>query len=49
MELIVPKILIGLAVGTLIGMTGMGGGVRLLPMLIFCLGVAPEHESSLKF
>lgn len=49
MELIVLKILIGLVMGTLIGVTGMGGGVLLLPMSIFCLGVAPEHESSLKF
>lgn len=35
------KILIGLVVGTLIGMTGLGGGVLLLPMLIFGLKVPP--------
>ena len=33
------KILIGLVVGTLIGMTGLGGGVLLLPLLIFGLKV----------
>jgi uncharacterized membrane protein YfcA len=33
------KILIGFGVGTLIGMTGLGGGVLLLPILIFGLGV----------
>src|SRR5438046_10403355 len=35
------KILIGLVVGTLIGMTGLGGGVLLLPVLIFGLKVPP--------
>jgi len=39
MELIALKILIGLVVGFLIGMTGLGGGVLLLPMLIFGLRV----------
>lgn len=39
MELITLKILIGLVVGFLIGMTGLGGGVLLLPMLIFGLRV----------
>jgi uncharacterized protein len=34
-------ILIGLFVGTLIGMTGLGGGVLLLPILIFILRVPP--------
>src|SRR6202163_3914985 len=33
------KILIGLVVGTLIGLTGLGGGVLLLPLLIFGLKV----------
>lgn len=33
------KILIGFLVGTLIGMTGLGGGVLLLPLLIFGLKV----------
>src|SRR5437868_14881662 len=35
------KILIGVVVGTLIGMTGLGGGVLLLPILIFGLKVPP--------
>jgi len=34
-------IFIGLLVGTLIGMTGLGGGVLLLPILIFVLKVPP--------
>jgi uncharacterized membrane protein YfcA len=33
------KVLVGLLVGTLIGMTGLGGGVLLLPILIFGLHV----------
>ncbi len=39
MPLIVGKVLIGAFVGVLIGMSGMGGGVALLPILIFGLGV----------
>ena len=39
MELIALKIFIGFVVGTLIGLTGLGGGVLLLPMLIFGLRV----------
>ena len=39
MNLLTLKILIGFGVGTLIGMTGLGGGVLLLPILIFGLGV----------
>ena len=35
------KIFVGFTVGTLIGMTGMGGGVLLLPVLIFGLHVPP--------
>ena len=35
------KILIGFLVGTLIGITGLGGGVLLLPILIFGLKVPP--------
>src|SRR5437016_3236558 len=35
------KVLIGFVVGTLIGMTGLGGGVLLLPVLIFGLRVPP--------
>ena len=41
MPLLLLKILAGLVVGTLIGMSGMGGGVALLPILIFGLGVPP--------
>ncbi len=39
MPLIAGKILIGFLVGTLIGLTGLGGGVLLLPLLIFGLHV----------
>lgn len=39
MELFTAKVLIGFAVGTLIGLTGLGGGVLLLPVLIFGLRV----------
>src|SRR5215472_1475837 len=39
MGLVSLKILIGFVVGTLIGMTGLGGGVLLLPLLIFGLRV----------
>jgi len=39
--LIAAKILIGFVVGSLIGMTGVGGGVLLLPVLIFVLRVPP--------
>jgi uncharacterized protein len=39
MELLLAKILIGFGVGTLIGLTGLGGGVLLLPILIFGLRV----------
>jgi len=39
--LIAAKILIGFFVGMLIGLTGVGGGVLLLPILIFGLGVPP--------
>src|SRR5437899_5799963 len=38
---IAARILIGLVVGTLIGMTGLGGGVLLLPVLMFGLKVPP--------
>src|SRR6202043_221288 len=40
MDLVI-KILVGFGVGTLIGMTGLGGGVLLLPILIFGLHVPP--------
>jgi len=39
MPLIAGKILVGFFVGTLIGLTGLGGGVLLLPILIFGLRV----------
>jgi uncharacterized membrane protein YfcA len=39
MELTALKILIGFVVGTLIGLTGLGGGVLLLPLLIFGLKI----------
>ena len=39
--LFVVKILIGMIVGTLVGLTGLGGGVLLLPILIFGLSVSP--------
>jgi glycerophosphoryl diester phosphodiesterase len=35
------EILIGLITGLLVGLTGLGGGVLLLPVLIFGLGVSP--------
>jgi uncharacterized protein len=38
---ILVKALVGFLVGSLIGMTGVGGGVLLLPILIFGLGVPP--------
>src|ERR1700735_1853058 len=39
MPLLAAKILVGFGVGVLIGMTGVGGGVLLLPVLIFGLRV----------
>jgi uncharacterized membrane protein YfcA len=39
MPLIAAKILVGFVVGVLIGLTGVGGGVLLLPILIFGLRV----------
>src|ERR1700704_371703 len=39
MPLIAAKILVGFVVGVLIGLTGVGGGVLLLPILIFGLKV----------
>jgi uncharacterized protein len=41
MPFITARILIGLLVGTLVGMTGVGGGIVLLPILISLLGVPP--------
>ena len=45
MDLLI-KSLVGFGVGTLIGMTGVGGGVLLLPILIFGLGVPPLSAPS---
>ena len=39
MELLVGKILVGFVVGVLIGLSGVGGGVLLLPVLIFGLRI----------
>jgi uncharacterized protein len=39
MEFLLLKVLIGFTIGTLIGLTGLGGGVLLLPILIFGLHV----------
>lgn len=39
MPVIAVKILVGFVVGVLIGLTGVGGGVLLLPVLIYGLGV----------
>jgi uncharacterized membrane protein YfcA len=39
MDMVAAKIVIGFFVGTLIGLTGVGGGVLLLPVLIFGLRV----------
>ena len=41
MTLLAAKILVGFVVGVLIGMSGIGGGVLLLPVLIFGLRVPP--------
>ena len=41
MPLLALKILVGFVVGILIGMSGVGGGVLLLPVLIFGLRVPP--------
>src|SRR5450432_3927032 len=39
MPVIAAKILVGFVVGVLIGMSGVGGGVLLLPILIFGLKI----------
>ena len=41
MPLLAAKILVGFVVGLLIGMSGVGGGVLLLPVLIFGLRIPP--------
>src|ERR1700747_2695447 len=39
--MLLEKVVIGFVVGTLIGMTGVGGGFLLLPLLIFVVRVPP--------
>jgi len=41
MEQLATKIVVGFVVGVLIGMSGVGGGVLLLPVLIFGLRIPP--------
>src|SRR5712692_5165680 len=41
MSLLLAKMFIGMVVGALVGISGLGGGVLLLPLLIFGLGVPP--------
>jgi len=41
MPIIATKILVGFVVGVMIGLTGVGGGVLLLPVLIYGLGYPP--------
>src|SRR5208337_2898677 len=41
MPMLAAKILVGFVVGVLIGLSGVGGGVLLLPILIFGLKVPP--------
>jgi uncharacterized membrane protein YfcA len=38
---IVGKVVVGFIVGTIVGLTGIGGGMLLLPLLISVLGVPP--------
>lgn len=38
---IVTRVLVGLVVGILVGLTGVGGGILLLPILTSVLGIAP--------
>lgn len=41
MHILVAKVLVGLVIGLLVGLTGMGAGVLLLPILIFGFRVPP--------
>ena len=41
MTAIAGRVAVGLVVGTLVGLTGLGGGMVLLPLLISVLGVPP--------
>ena len=45
--MLIEKVLIGFVVGTLIGMTGVGGGVLLLPVLIFVSASTADTGSRL--
>ena len=38
--MLIEKVLIGFVVGTLIGMTGVGGGALLTPVLIIFFGIS---------
>ena len=38
---IAAEVAVGFVVGTLVGLTGLGGGMVLLPLLISVLGVPP--------
>ena len=48
MSLMAAKILVGFIVGVLIGLSGVGGGVLLLPMLIFGLRVPADRGRRLR-
>ena len=41
MQVLLVKVLVGTVVGVLVGLTGLGSGVILLPVLIFGFGVQP--------
>lgn len=41
LDTIAVRVVVGLIVGTLVGLTGLGGGMLLLPLLISVLGVPP--------
>ena len=41
MPLLAAKILVGFVVGILIGMTGVGGGSLMTPLLILLFGIHP--------
>jgi len=43
MPVIAVKILVGFVVGVMIGLTGVGGGVLLLPVLIYGL-ISCDHR-----
>ena len=41
MHIIIPALLIGLGVGIMVGLTGVGGGALLVPLLVLLLDVPP--------